>query len=236
MSLLSIMNGCYRYERISWFPVLITLVIASAVGGKHLFNPPPAVPATASAVLSFASTLAGFSITYSPLSSDFTSYYRPNVSRYEIQILKKLLKFNLKLAGRFFYLPMLDFYYPSYVSILSFMLSYTNFHTWPDTTPMSWSGYRCCGILCPCLGARICRRQRRRATWSYALTFRQFRQISYSSAEPLSCWQQCYCILLHFNQPPSVHPYIGCSTPVCIFGCSNSYVSGVVSLYNNKRV
>ena len=74
-------NGCYRYERISWFPVLITLVIASAIGGKHLFNPPSATPATASNVLSFASTLAGFSITYSPLSSDFTSYYRPNVSR-----------------------------------------------------------------------------------------------------------------------------------------------------------
>ena len=38
--------------------------------------------------------MAGFSITYSPLSSDFTCYYRPNVSRYEIQILEKL--HNLK--------------------------------------------------------------------------------------------------------------------------------------------
>ena len=80
-------NGCYRYERVSWFPVLVTLVIASAVGGKNLFNPPPAAPATASAVLSFASTLAGFSITYSPLSSDYTNYYQPDVSRCEIQII-----------------------------------------------------------------------------------------------------------------------------------------------------
>jgi purine-cytosine permease-like protein len=74
-------NGRYRYERISWFPVLTTFVIASVIGGKHLFNPPPATPATASAVLSFASTLAVFSITYSALSSDYTNYYRPNVSR-----------------------------------------------------------------------------------------------------------------------------------------------------------
>ena len=71
----------YRYEQISWLPVLITFIIASAVGGKHLFNPPPAVPATASAILSFASTLAGFSISYSAGSSDYTSYYKPNVSR-----------------------------------------------------------------------------------------------------------------------------------------------------------
>jgi purine-cytosine permease-like protein len=91
MMLFTKLNEYCRYERISWFPVLITLVIASAIGGKHLSNPPPAIPATASAVLGFASSLAGFSITYSPLSSDFTCYYRPNVSRYEIQILEKLL-------------------------------------------------------------------------------------------------------------------------------------------------
>ena len=71
----------YRYEQISWLPVLITFVIASAVGGKHLSNPSPAVPATASAILSFASTLAGFSIGYTSISSDYTCYFKPNVSR-----------------------------------------------------------------------------------------------------------------------------------------------------------
>ena len=74
-------NECYRYERISWLPVLITFIIAYVVGGKHLSHPAPATPATVSAVLSFASTLAGFSISFSSLSSDCTSYYRPNVSR-----------------------------------------------------------------------------------------------------------------------------------------------------------
>jgi purine-cytosine permease-like protein len=69
------------YERLAWLPVLIVFVVALGVGGKHLANPPPAEPATASTILSFASTIAGFVITYSPLSSDFTSYFQPDVSR-----------------------------------------------------------------------------------------------------------------------------------------------------------
>ncbi|KAG5642670.1 hypothetical protein DXG03_002354 [Asterophora parasitica] len=48
------------YERIAWIPVVISFIVALAVGGKHLSNAHIAEPATASAVLSFASTLAGF--------------------------------------------------------------------------------------------------------------------------------------------------------------------------------
>ena len=69
------------YERLAWLPVLLVFVVALGVGGKHLTNPPAAEPATVSAILSFASTIAGFVITYSPLSSDFTSYFQPGVSR-----------------------------------------------------------------------------------------------------------------------------------------------------------
>ena len=71
----------YRYERIAWIPVFITFLVALGVGGKHLSSPAPSTPATAASILSFASTLAGFAITYSPLSSDFTTYYYPNCSR-----------------------------------------------------------------------------------------------------------------------------------------------------------
>jgi purine-cytosine permease-like protein len=78
-----------RYERLSWLPVLITFVIALGVGGKHLSNPPPAEPATAVTVLSFASTLAGFAITFSGLSSDFTTYYRSDVSAYARFVFEK---------------------------------------------------------------------------------------------------------------------------------------------------
>jgi purine-cytosine permease-like protein len=69
-----------RYEKVTWVPVLITFIIALGVGGKHLFNPPPVEPATAADVLGFAGILAGFAITFSGLSSDFTTYYRSDVS------------------------------------------------------------------------------------------------------------------------------------------------------------
>ncbi|EDR02133.1 cytosine-purine permease [Laccaria bicolor S238N-H82] len=72
------------YEKMSWVPVLITFIIALGVGGKHLSNPPQAEAATAACVLGFAGTLAGFAITFSSLSSDFTTYYRPDVSGWKI--------------------------------------------------------------------------------------------------------------------------------------------------------
>jgi len=50
------------------------------VGGKNLYNAQPAAPATATAILSFAATIAGFVITFSAMASDFTMYYDPTVS------------------------------------------------------------------------------------------------------------------------------------------------------------
>ncbi|KAG6877210.1 hypothetical protein C0993_009402, partial [Termitomyces sp. T159_Od127] len=73
------------YERVAWIPVVLSFVVALGIGGKHLFNP-PAEPATARAILSFASTLAGFVISYSPMSSDFTTYFHPDVSSWRIFI------------------------------------------------------------------------------------------------------------------------------------------------------
>ena len=73
---------CCRYERLAWIPVLIVYIVALGIGGKHLINPPPAAPADAPTILSFASTIAGFVITYAPLSSDFTTYFKPEVSRH----------------------------------------------------------------------------------------------------------------------------------------------------------
>ncbi|KAJ8488035.1 hypothetical protein ONZ51_g3826 [Trametes cubensis] len=72
------------YERLAWIPVLVVYLVALGVGGKHLGNPPPAEPATAATILSFASTIAGFVITYSSLSSDFTIYFNPSVSSWKI--------------------------------------------------------------------------------------------------------------------------------------------------------
>jgi purine-cytosine permease-like protein len=64
------------YERLAWLPVLVSVLVALGVGGKHLSlgaGPAPE-PATAAAVLSFASVVAGFVITYAPLGSDYTTY------------------------------------------------------------------------------------------------------------------------------------------------------------------
>jgi len=66
------------YERFAWVPVLVAFLVALGTGGKHLKNPVPVPAGTAPAVLSFAAVVAGFTITYAPLSSDFTCYLRPD--------------------------------------------------------------------------------------------------------------------------------------------------------------
>ncbi|KIK61440.1 hypothetical protein GYMLUDRAFT_243615 [Collybiopsis luxurians FD-317 M1] len=68
------------YERLVWFPVLAVYLV-TLVGGKNLKEVPPSEPADAGTIVSFASTIAGFVITYSPLAPDFTIYFSPNVSR-----------------------------------------------------------------------------------------------------------------------------------------------------------
>ncbi|KAK7031300.1 hypothetical protein VNI00_013555 [Paramarasmius palmivorus] len=72
------------YERLAWFPVLVVYLVALGVGGKDLSSVPSSEPVTAAHVLSFASTIAGFVITYSSLASDFTTYYRSDVPGWKI--------------------------------------------------------------------------------------------------------------------------------------------------------
>ncbi|KIJ06400.1 hypothetical protein PAXINDRAFT_92066 [Paxillus involutus ATCC 200175] len=72
------------YERVAWFPVLIAFLVALGVGGKNLYNAPPAAPATSGTILSFASVIAGFVITFAAMASDFTMYYEPTVSSHRI--------------------------------------------------------------------------------------------------------------------------------------------------------
>lgn len=77
------LTPCDRYEKIAWFPVLIVYLVLLGVGGKHLKEaPPPVEPATVGTILSFASVIAGFVVSYAGLMSDFTAYFKPEVSRY----------------------------------------------------------------------------------------------------------------------------------------------------------
>ncbi|KAF8345431.1 hypothetical protein F5887DRAFT_1158926 [Amanita rubescens] len=73
-----------RYELITWIPVLVSFLVALGVGGKHFSNPEPSTPVTVATILSFGSTIAGFSLTYSSISSDFTTYYHPEASSWAI--------------------------------------------------------------------------------------------------------------------------------------------------------
>ncbi|TFK62228.1 cytosine-purine permease [Pluteus cervinus] len=74
------------YERLAWIPVFIAFLVALGVSAKHLSIPESAgnIPTSAPAILSFASTIAGFVIAWSALSSDFTAYYHPAVSSWKI--------------------------------------------------------------------------------------------------------------------------------------------------------
>ncbi|KAG8746684.1 hypothetical protein FRC10_003988 [Ceratobasidium sp. 414] len=68
------------YERVAWFPILIVYLVVLGIGGKHL-SPSPMPSASPRAVLSYASTVAGFVISYAPLMSDYTNYMRSEVSK-----------------------------------------------------------------------------------------------------------------------------------------------------------
>ncbi|KAF8306362.1 purine-cytosine permease [Clavulina sp. PMI_390] len=74
------------YERVAWLPILIVYCIALGVSGKDLISSSPALPEHGSAqqILTFGASIAGFVISYCPLSSDFTSYFPPHVPGWKV--------------------------------------------------------------------------------------------------------------------------------------------------------
>ncbi|CAK5274806.1 unnamed protein product [Mycena citricolor] len=71
----------HRYERFAWIPVVIIFLIVVGIGGKHFKDIPEAEPATVQTILSFAAVIAGFVLTWSPLSSDFSCYMPPEAPK-----------------------------------------------------------------------------------------------------------------------------------------------------------
>jgi purine-cytosine permease-like protein len=73
----------HNYERFAWIPAIISIVVAVGTGGKELRNqttydaPPPA-----SSVLSFGMIVASYMVPWACLSSDFTTYLKPDTSSY----------------------------------------------------------------------------------------------------------------------------------------------------------
>ena len=80
-SFLSLILTFRRYENCAWIPSLLVFVITTGVSGKH-FVDTPTEPATSAQIFSFGAVIAGFMITWSVLSSDYTAYFHPRVSRF----------------------------------------------------------------------------------------------------------------------------------------------------------
>jgi purine-cytosine permease-like protein len=65
------------YERYTWIPALIAIIIATGCGGKHLSSQVETLPATAPQVLSFGGLVASFMLPWAALASDFSTYMHP---------------------------------------------------------------------------------------------------------------------------------------------------------------
>ena len=70
-----------RYQNIAWFFFLLVFVVATGVSGQQFIDTPTA-PAAVQQLSSFASTIAGNTLPWSALSSDYTAYFHPSVSRF----------------------------------------------------------------------------------------------------------------------------------------------------------
>ncbi|KAI1825621.1 permease for cytosine/purines, uracil, thiamine, allantoin-domain-containing protein [Xylaria intraflava] len=74
----------HQFERYSWTFALISIIIATGVGGKELFNQVETAPAPPSVIVGFGGVMAGFMIPWAALASDFSVYCDPSVSSWRI--------------------------------------------------------------------------------------------------------------------------------------------------------
>jgi purine-cytosine permease-like protein len=70
-------KALHFWERWTWIPNLIAIVIAVGCGGKYLYLQSETEPATASQVLSYGGLMAGFFLTYGGTVSDYSIYHNP---------------------------------------------------------------------------------------------------------------------------------------------------------------
>jgi len=71
------------YANCVWIPVFVAFVVALGVSGKDLVDTPVA-PATAAQIFNFGATIAGFTMSWAIISSDYTAYYHPRASSWRI--------------------------------------------------------------------------------------------------------------------------------------------------------
>ncbi len=71
----------HTYERYAWIPAIISIIVAVGTGGKELhkqvvYDAPP----SAQSVLSYGMIVASYMVPWACLSSDFTTYLKPDTS------------------------------------------------------------------------------------------------------------------------------------------------------------
>lgn len=80
VSLLGV-RALHAWERWSWIPNLIAIVVAVGCGGHFLFEQAEAPPAVASTVVSYGGLVAGYFLTFGGTASDYATYHNPKVSK-----------------------------------------------------------------------------------------------------------------------------------------------------------
>jgi purine-cytosine permease-like protein len=80
-------NTLHLWERWTWIPSLVSIVIAVGCGGRHLHLQSEAPPATARQVLTYGGLIAGYFITFGGTISDYSIYHNPRVSKYALSLL-----------------------------------------------------------------------------------------------------------------------------------------------------
>ena len=74
-------KALHWWERWTWIPNLIAIVIAVGCGGKYLYLQSDVPPATVQQVMSYGGLIAGYFITFGGTVGDYSIYHNPSVSK-----------------------------------------------------------------------------------------------------------------------------------------------------------
>ncbi|ORY63174.1 permease for cytosine/purines, uracil, thiamine, allantoin-domain-containing protein [Pseudomassariella vexata] len=77
-------RALHSWERWSWIPNLLAIVVAVGCGGKHLYQQAKVEPATAPQIVSYGGLIAGYFLTFGGTTSDYSVYYRPDAPKMKI--------------------------------------------------------------------------------------------------------------------------------------------------------
>lgn len=71
----------FRFANCVWIPALVVFVVAAGVNGNNFVNDQKEHDSVIQ-IFNFASTIAGYTLSWSTISSDYTAYFHPDVPRF----------------------------------------------------------------------------------------------------------------------------------------------------------